>query len=75
MEKEEKAKVIIDYDKYQELLAKANLNKDAIQGIKNVAFKNGYDKGYRLGNSLCKLKVRQTYLGLLKNLNGLRNGI
>lgn len=70
MENEEKAKVILDYDKYQELLAKANLNKDAIQGIKDVAFKEGYDKGYRLGNSLCQLKVRQTYLVLLKNLNG-----
>jgi hypothetical protein len=70
MENEEKAKVIIDYDKYQELLAKANLNEKAIQEIKDVAFKEGYDKGYRLGNSLCQLKLRQTYLGLLKNLNG-----
>jgi hypothetical protein len=70
MENEEKAKVILDYDKYQELLAKANLNENAIQEIKDVAFKEGYDKGYRLGNSLCQLKLRQTYLGLLKNLNG-----
>lgn len=70
MEKEEKAKVILDYDNYQELLTKANLNKDAIQGIKDVAFKEGYDKGYNIGNSLCQLKVRQTHLGLLKVLDG-----
>lgn len=52
------------------MLAKANLNENAIQEIKDVTFKEGYDKGYRLGYSLCQLKVRQTYLGLLKNLNG-----
>lgn len=33
MEKEEK--VIVDYDKYQELLAKANLNKKYIEDIKS----------------------------------------
>lgn len=56
MENEEKAKVIIDYDKYQELLAKANLNEKAIQEIKDVAFKEGYDKGYRLGTTLLTIK-------------------
>lgn len=70
MEKEEKVKVILDYDKYQELLTKVNLNKEAIEGIKNVAYKEGYNNGYRIGNGLCQLKVRQTYLGLLKVLNG-----
>ena len=35
MEKEEKAKVIVDYDRYQELLAKANLNEKDIQEIKD----------------------------------------
>lgn len=70
MEKEEKAKVIIDYDKYQELLAKANLNEKVIQEIKDAAYKEGHDKGYRVGNGLCQLKVRQTYIGLLKILNG-----
>lgn len=34
MENEEKAKVILDYDKYQELLAKANLNEKYIEDIK-----------------------------------------
>nr|UVM95160.1 MAG: hypothetical protein [Bacteriophage sp.] len=43
MENEEKAKVIIDYDKYQELLAKANLNEKAIQEIKDIAYKDGCD--------------------------------
>lgn len=41
MENEEKAKVILDYDKYQELLAKANLNEKTIQQIKNAAYKEG----------------------------------
>lgn len=43
MENKEKAKVIIDYDKYQELLAKANLNEKAIQEIKDIAYKDGCD--------------------------------
>lgn len=70
MEKEEKAKVIVDYDRYQELLAKANLNEKDIQEIKDAAYKEGYDKGYNIGNGLCQLKVRQTHLGLLKVLDG-----
>lgn len=45
MEKEEKEKVIIDYDKYQELLAKANLNEKAIKEIKDAAYKEGLDFG------------------------------
>lgn len=35
MEKEEKTKVIIDYDKYQELLAKANQHEKYIEDIKS----------------------------------------
>lgn len=46
MENEEKAKVIIDYDKYQELLAKANLNEKTIQEIKDIAYKDGCDYRY-----------------------------
>lgn len=69
MEKEEKAKVILDYDKYQELLAEANLNEKTIQEIKKAAFEKGYDKGYNVGNGLCQLKVRQAYLRLLKVLD------
>lgn len=64
MENEEKAKVIIDCDKYQELLAKANLNENAIQEIKDVTFKEGYDKGYRLGYSLYK-NIMNAYLNLV----------
>ena len=41
MEKEEKAKVILDYDKYQELLNKANLNEETIKEIKDAAYKAG----------------------------------
>lgn len=70
MENEEKAKVIIDYDKYQELLTKANLNEKDIQEIKDAAYKEGYDNGYKIGNGICQLKVRQTHLGLLKVLDG-----
>lgn len=64
MEKEEKAKVILDYDKYQELLNKANMNEETIKEIKDASFKEGYDKGYNIGNGRCKLKVRQIYLGM-----------
>ena len=70
MEKEERAKVILDYDKYQELLTKANLIEETIKEIKDAAFKEGYDKGYNIGNGLCQLKVRQTHFGLLKVLDG-----
>lgn len=70
MENEEKAKVILDYDKYQELLNKENMNEETIKEIKDASFKEGYGKGYNIGNSLCKLKVRQTHLGLLKVLDG-----
>lgn len=55
MEKDEKEKVIIDYDKYQELLAKANLNEKTIQEIKDAA----YNEGLRFGSDeASKLKTR-----------------
>lgn len=55
MEKEEKEKVIIDYDKYQELLAKANLNEKTIQEIKDAAYKEGLRFG---SDEVSKLESR-----------------
>lgn len=69
MKIEEKPKVLIDLDKYQELLEKANLNEETIQEFKDAAYKDGYNKGYRAGNDLCQLSVRQEYLKLQKTLD------
>lgn len=55
MENEEKEKVIIDYDKYQELLAKANLNEKTIQEIKDAAYKDGLRFG---SDEVSKLETR-----------------
>lgn len=55
MENEEKAKVIIDYDAYQELLAKANLNEKTIQEIKDAAYKEGLRFG---SDEVSKLETR-----------------
>lgn len=69
MKIEEKPKVLIDLDKYQELLSKANLNEETIQEFKDAAYKDGYNKGYRAGNDLCQLSVRQECSRLQKTLD------
>lgn len=55
MEKEENTKVILDYDKYQRLLAKANLNEKTIQEIKDAAYKEGLRFG---SDEVSKLETR-----------------
>lgn len=67
MEKDEKAKVIIDYDKYQELLAKANLNEKAIKEIKDATYKEGLEFG---NNEISRLDARYKKLCIkYSNLN------
>lgn len=69
MKIEEKPKVLIDLDKYQALLAKANLNDKTIQQFKDAAYNEGYKKGYYKGNDLCQLAVRQECSRLKKTLD------
>lgn len=69
MKIEEKPKVLIDLDKYQELLEKANLNDKIIQEYKDVSYKEGYNKGYMKGNDLCQLAVRQACSRLQQTLD------
>lgn len=65
MENKETPKVLIDLDKYQELLEKANLNDKTIQQFKDAA----YNEGYKKGNDLCQLTVRQACSRLQKTLD------
>lgn len=46
MGNKETPKVLIDLDKYQELLEKANLNDKTIQVYKDASYNEGYKKGY-----------------------------
>lgn len=69
MENKEKPKVLIDLDKYQELLEKANLNDKTIQEYKDASYNAGYKKGYCKGNDLCQLAVRQACSRLQKTLD------
>lgn len=69
MKIEEKPKVLIDLDKYQKLLEKANLNDKTIQQFKDAAYNEGYKKGYNRGNDLCQLAVRQECSELQKTLD------
>ena len=69
MENKEKPKVLIDLDKYKELLEKANLNDKTIQEYKDASYNAGYKKGYMKGNDLCQLTVRQACSRLQKKLD------
>lgn len=69
MGNKETPKVLIDLDKYQELLEKANLNDKTIQVYKDASYKEGYNKGYKKGNDLCQLTVRQACSRLQKTLD------
>lgn len=69
MENKEKPKVLIDLDKYQELLEKANLNDKTIQKYKDASYNAGYKKGYMKGNDLFQLTVRQACSRLQKKLD------
>lgn len=69
MENKETPKVLIDLDKYQKLLEKANLNDKTIQQFKDAAYNEGYKKGYYKGNDLCQLAVRQECSRLKKTLD------
>lgn len=69
MENKETPKVLIDLDKYQDLLAKANINDKNIQEYKDAYYKEGYNKGYMKGNDLCQLAVRQECSRLMKTLD------
>lgn len=69
MENKEKPKVLIDLDKYQELLEKANLNDKTIKEYKDASYNAGYKKGYMKGNDLCQLTVRQACSRLQKTLD------
>lgn len=69
MQNEETPKVLIDLDKYQKLLEKANLNDKTIQQFKDAAYNEGYKKGYYKGNDLCQLAVRQECSRLQKTLD------
>lgn len=69
MQNEEKPKVLIDLDKYQELLEKANMNDKTIQVYKDASYNEGYKKGYKKGNDLCQLTVRQACSRLQKRLD------
>lgn len=69
MGNKETPKVLIDLDKYQELLEKANLNDKTIQEYKDASYKEGYNKGYKKGNDLCQLTVRQACSRLQKTLD------
>lgn len=84
MEKEER--VIVDYDKYQELLAKANLNEKYIEDIKSELSKKyenkirdlenqshkSFDEGLHAGISMSYSDVARTIRKeLLENLNSI----
>lgn len=84
MENEEKAKVILDYDKYQELLNKANLNEKYIEDIKSKLSKEyenkirdfenqshkSFEEGLNAGISLSHCEAARTIRKeLLENLD------
>lgn len=66
MEKEEKAKVILDYDKYQELLERARFSDLKARSIEHDA----YDKATKECEE-CVNKLRETIASLEKNNSNL----
>ena len=90
MENEEKAKVILDYDKYQELLAKANLNEKYIEDIKSKLSKEyenkirdfentshkSFEEGLHAGISLSHGEAARTIRKeLLENLDSILENV
>lgn len=88
MEKEER--VIVDYDKYQELLAKANLNEKYIEDIKSKLSKEyenkirdfenqshkSFEEGLNVGISLSHSEVARTIRKeLLENLDSILENV
>lgn len=70
MEKEEKAKVILDYDKYQELLERARLSDLKARSIEHAA----YDKVTKECEK-CVNELRETIASLQRSNSNLRDNL
>lgn len=70
MEKEEKAKVILDYDKYQELLERARLSDLKVRSIVHAA----YDKATK-EYERCVNELREAIASLQRSNSNLRDNL
>jgi hypothetical protein len=70
MEKEEKAKVILDYDKYQELLERARFSDLKARSIEDAAF----DKATKECEK-CVNELRETIASLQRSNSNLRDNL
>jgi|GEM_PF-6957643 exonuclease VII small subunit len=70
MEKEEKAKVILDYDKYQELLERARLSDLKARSIEHAA----YDKATK-EYERCVNELREAIASLQRSNSNLRDNL
>lgn len=70
MEKEEKAKVILDYDKYQELFERAKWNDFKARSIEDAAFDKVTKKCEK-----CVNELRETIASLQKSNSNLRDNL